>query len=234
MKRISKRRTEAPVCYSYRADPEKNVTSYATGTTLILNRSDLLKGSDHIKTTSSMSEESEQVAEMDTSEISVFDTDVIDAQAVTITNCGIAGNIVQAALQFGLAFVPNSGIVGVSVNCALRVGSYVCTNVVVSVRGVQYTSVRACVAPTAVSSLQKFKNMYSTALIVDLIKCNSVFSVFNHMDHLLKLHKELNQDIEIQYQNLLKSVLQTFDDNKKRAIQVWKIVDMPLIVEGAV
>ena len=55
--------------------------------------------------------------------------------------------------------------------------------------------------------------------IVDAIKCNSSFSVFNHIDHLLKLHLELNQDIEIQYQNLLNSVLQTFDDNKKRAIQ---------------
>lgn len=107
----------------------------------------------------SMSEESEQVAEMDTSEISVFDTDVIDAQAVTITNCGIAGNIVQAALQFGLAFVPNSGIVGVSVNCALRVGSYVCTNVAVSVRGVQYTSVRACVAPSKFMLLQSVKRV---------------------------------------------------------------------------
>ena len=35
----------------------------------------------------------------------------------------------------------------------------------------------------------------------------------------MKLHRELNHDIEIQYQNLLNSVLQTFDNNKKRAIQ---------------
>ena len=47
----------------------------------------------------------------------------------------------------------------------------------------------------------------------------SVFSVFNHIDHLSKLHRELNQEIEIQYQNLLKSVLPTFDNNKKRAVQ---------------
>ena len=58
-----------------------------------------------------------------------------------------------------------------------------------------------------------------TAHIVDAIKCNSSFSVFNHIDHLLKLHRELNHDIIIQYQNLLNSVLQAFDDNKKRAIQ---------------
>eukprot|EP00731_Ephydatia_muelleri_P005623 Em0002g1799a len=154
MNRISKRRTEAPVCYSYRADPEKNMTSVCDWYNVDIEskRSAKTQALPHpmlglYENPESMSEESEQVAEMDTSEISAFDTDVIDAQAVTITNCGIAGNIVQAALQFGLAFVPNSGIVGVSVNCALRVGSYVCTNVAVSVRGVQYTSVRACVAP---------------------------------------------------------------------------------------
>ena len=50
--------------------------------------------------------------------------------------------------------------------------------------------------------------------VVDAMKSNSVFSVFNQMDHLLKLHRELYQEIEIQYQNLLKSVLPTFDDNK--------------------
>ena len=70
---------------------------------------------------------------------------------------------------------------------------------------------------TAVSS---FKNSRKcTAHIVDAIKCNSVFSVFNHTDHLSKLHRELNQEIGIQYQNHLKSVLSTFDDNKKRAVQ---------------
>lgn len=93
-----------------------------------------------------MREESEQVAAMDSNEISAFDTDAIDAQAIAITNCGIAGNIVQAALQFGLAFVPNSNIVGVSINCALQVGSYVCTDVVVTISGTEYTSVRVCKA----------------------------------------------------------------------------------------
>ena len=39
------------------------------------------------------------------------------------------------------------------------------------------------------------------------------------MEHLSKLHRELNQEIEIQYQNYLKTALSTFDDNKKRAIQ---------------
>ena len=43
--------------------------------------------------------------------------------------------------------------------------------------------------------------------------------VLNHIDHLSKLHRELNHHIEIQYQNLLNSVLQTFDNSKKRAIQ---------------
>ena len=70
---------------------------------------------------------------------------------------------------------------------------------------------------TAVSSFANSRNC--TAHIVDAIKCNSFFSVFNHIDHLSKLHRELNHDIEIQYQNLLNSVLQTFDNNKKRAIQ---------------
>ena len=32
--------------------------------------------------------------------------------------------------------------------------------------------------------------------IVDAIKWNSCFSVFNHIDHLSKLHRELNHDIE--------------------------------------
>ena len=52
------------------------------------------------------------------------------------------------------------------------------------------------------------------------IKCN-IYYIFNHMDHLSnsKLHRELNQEIEIQCQNHLKSVLPTFDDNKKRAVQ---------------
>ena len=69
---------------------------------------------------------------------------------------------------------------------------------------------------TAVSSFATSRKC--TACIVDAIKCNSFFSVFNHIDHLSKLHRELNHDIEIQYQNLLNSVFQTFD-NKKRAIQ---------------
>ena len=47
---------------------------------------------------------------------------------------------------------------------------------------------------TAVSS---FANS-CTVHIVNAIKCNSFFSVFNHIDHLSKLHRELNQDIEIQ------------------------------------
>ena len=92
----------------------------------------------------SITEETEQVAEMDANEISAFETEVLDTQAVTITNCGLAGSIVQGALQFGLSFVPNSNIVTVSVNCALRVNSYVCTDVVVLIRGTRYTSVRAC------------------------------------------------------------------------------------------
>ena len=71
---------------------------------------------------------------------------------------------------------------------------------------------------TAVSSLKYSRKC--TAHIVDAIKSNSVFSVFNHIDYLSKLHRELNQEIEIQYQNLLKSVLPTFDDNKKRAVQL--------------
>ena len=70
---------------------------------------------------------------------------------------------------------------------------------------------------TAVSSFASSRKC--TAHIVNAIKCNSSFSVFNHIDHLSKLHRELNHDIEIQYQNLLNSVLQTFDNNKKRAIQ---------------
>ena len=70
---------------------------------------------------------------------------------------------------------------------------------------------------TAVSSFASLRKC--TAHKFDAIKCNSFFSVFNHIDHLSKLHRELNQDIEIQYQNLLNSVLQTFDGNKKRAIQ---------------
>ena len=70
---------------------------------------------------------------------------------------------------------------------------------------------------TAVSSFAISRKC--TAYIVDAIKCNSSFSVFNLIDPLSKLHRELNHDIEIQYQNLLNSVLQTFDNNKKRAIQ---------------
>ena len=69
---------------------------------------------------------------------------------------------------------------------------------------------------TAVSSFANSRKC--TAHIVDAIKCNSFFSVFNHIDHLSKLHQELNHYIEIQYQNLLNSVLQTFDNNKKRAM----------------
>ena len=70
---------------------------------------------------------------------------------------------------------------------------------------------------TAVSSFANSRKC--TFHLVDAVKCNSSFSVFNHIDHLSKLHWELNHDIEIQYQNLLNSVLQTFDNNKKRAIQ---------------
>ena len=65
-----------------------------------------------------------------------------------------------------------------------------------------------------------FKNSRKcTAHVTNAIKCNSVFSVFNHIDHISKLLRELNQETEIQYQNHLKSVLPTFDDNKKRAVQ---------------
>ena len=63
---------------------------------------------------------------------------------------------------------------------------------------------------TAVSSFASSRT-YS-----DAIKCNSSFSVFNHIDHLSKLHRKLNHNIN---QNPLNSVLQTFDNNKKRAIQ---------------
>ena len=56
---------------------------------------------------------------------------------------------------------------------------------------------------TAASSFASSRKC--TAHIVDAIKCNS--------------SRELNHDIEIQYQNLLNSVLQTFDNNKKRVIQ---------------
>ena len=112
----------------------------------------------------SITEETEQVAEMDANEISAFETEVLDTQAVTITNCGLAGSIVQAALQFGLSFVPNSNIVTVSVNCALRVNSYVCTDVVVLIRGTRYTSVRACRATskfTLYSVYNPWKSNYS-------------------------------------------------------------------------
>ena len=40
----------------------------------------------------SITEETEQVAEMDANEISAFETEVLDTQAVTITNCGLAGS----------------------------------------------------------------------------------------------------------------------------------------------
>ena len=66
---------------------------------------------------------------------------------------------------------------------------------------------------TAVSSFANSRKCI--AHIVDAIKSNSVLSVFNHIDYLLKLHWELNQEVEIQYQNLLKSVLPTFDDTRK-------------------
>ena len=59
-------------------------------------------------------------------------------------------------------------------------------------------------------------------LLAEEIIClsrQSAFSVFNNIDHLSKLHRELNHNIEIQYQNLLKSVLPNFDDNKNRAVQ---------------
>ena len=70
---------------------------------------------------------------------------------------------------------------------------------------------------TAVSSFASSRKC--TAHIVDAIKCNSFFSVFHHIDHLSKLHQELNHDIEIQYQNLLNSVLKTFDNNKMERSQ---------------
>ena len=44
-----------------------------------------------------------------------------------------------------------------------------------------------------------------TAHIVDAIKRNSVFSVFQHTDHLSKLHRELNQEIEIQFYQPLRT-----------------------------
>ena len=59
---------------------------------------------------------------------------------------------------------------------------------------------------TAASSFTNSRKR--TALIVDAIKCSSVFSVLDHTEHLLKLHRKIKQDIEIQNLNLLESILQ--------------------------
>ncbi|KAL5467006.1 hypothetical protein EMCRGX_G031171 [Ephydatia muelleri] len=63
---------------------------------------------------------------------------------------------------------------------------------------------------------------------VEFFKINFEDIVDTHIKHefydemsmkSIVLHRELNQEIGIQYQNHLKSVLPTFDDNKKRAVQ---------------
>ncbi|KAL5502871.1 hypothetical protein EMCRGX_G009716 [Ephydatia muelleri] len=54
-----------------------------------------------------------------------------------------------------------------------------------------------------------------TALIVDAIKCSSVFSVLDHTEHLLKLHRKIKQDIEILNLNLLESILPTLTTQRK-------------------
>ena len=57
-----------------------------------------------------------------------------DPRGIEIQNCGVAGNIIQSALQFGLSFIPGaSNAYGVFIACSIPSGVNDCTIVQVAV-----------------------------------------------------------------------------------------------------
>ena len=55
--------------------------------------------------------------------------------------------------------------------------------------------------------------------IVQVIKGTLCFSLFDHKQHVTEVHSGLNHELDNQDQQCLSSVLQSFDDDRKRANQ---------------